>query len=298
MLFRSETGDFLTVVTRDTQRVVSFITGDLNSIMVSVSSFIGISYVLSRLNLHLYLAIISFAPLYGIVFLVFSGIRYKLSLAVREKNAKLADSMAASARHQRTIYLHRGQTIIAESLRYIIGECNDAEYKSLINNSWSGLSLSFISFLMSAIAFLWGSVLVLKGAVTLGMLLTFTSYSGKLLSPVTSLTSSALSWQETRVALSRIARYYELKDHPLSCNLRQQNINYVRFEGARLHKSDLDLTLEMRIAPVTSIVGYTGVGKSAICECLAGYATPASGIVTFSTNDGEDVCPQIGRAHV
>ncbi|MBS3949281.1 MAG: ABC transporter ATP-binding protein [Peptococcaceae bacterium] len=293
-----DAGDFLTVASRDTQRVVSFVTGDLNNIFVSIATFIGVSVVLANMNLALYAIIVLFIPFYLFVYKGFANIRYKLSLDIRNKHAILSDRMAASAKHQRTIYLHRCQAFIKGLLLDRIHDCNEAEFRSIVNNSWAGLSLSGISFLMSTVSFVLGTILVLRGRVTLGMLLSFTMYSGNLLSPVSSMTGIALSWQETRVAISNISRYRELKDSQIDCRREPLEIAWVSFEQAQFHKGNFDLTYQMRIAPVTSIVGLTGAGKSTICECLAGYITPTIGMVLYGTCDGDHISPLHMRGKV
>lgn len=293
-----DAGDFLTVSSRDVNRLVGFVTGDLNGILVSVTSFIGVSIVLAQMNLALYGLIVAFIPFYFLVYKAFSVMRYRLSLDVREKHAVLLDRMAAATKHQRTIYAHEAQNIIEGLLERRLQECNDAEYRSIINNSWSGLALSTISFLMSATAFTLGTVLVLQGSVTVGMLMAFTTYAGSLLSPVSSLTNMALSWQETKIATAKIARYRRPKEHAGQKINPSPSICAVNFERALFSQGRLNLTYHMELTPLTSIVGLTGVGKSTICECLAGYVSPTAGTVMYKTREGDLIQPPHFRRNV
>lgn len=293
-----EAGDFLTVSSRDVNRLVGFVTGDLNGILVSVTSFIGVSIVLAQMNLALYSLIVAFIPLYFLVYKAFSVIRYRLSLDVRDKHAVLSDRMAAATKHQRTIYAHEAQSIIGGLLEHRLQESNDAEYRSIINNSWSGLALSSISFLMSATAFTLGTSLVLQGSVTVGMLMAFTTYAGSLLSPVSSLTSMALSWQETKIATAKIALYRKPKEHISPKICPSPSICAVYFERALFLQGRLDLNYHMELTPLTSIVGLTGAGKSTICECLAGYVSPTAGVVMYKTSGGEFISPPHFRGNV
>lgn len=290
-------GDFLTTSSRDVNRLVSFVTGDLNSILVSVTSFIGVSLVLAHMNMALYGLIIAFIPLYFIVYKRFSDVRYRLSLDVRNRHGSLSDSMAAATRHQRTIYVHRAQRVIEAQLEHRLQDCNDAEYKSIINNAWSGLALSGISFMMSATAFILGTVLVVQGRVTVGMLMAFTTHTGSLLSPVSNLTNLALSWHDTRVAATKIAYYSGLQETRVGSMAYSPNVCAVSFERAVFQQGGLNLTYRMGLAPITSIAGRTGAGKSTICECLAGYLSPTAGIVVYETETGS-VAPSEIRRHV
>jgi len=292
-----ETGDFLTVSSRDTHRLMSFITGDLNSILVSVASFIGVSVVLANMNFTLYVLVIVFLPLYVLAYKTFAQIRYQQSLQIRDKHAVLTDRMVAAAKNQRTIYLHRGQEIVKRLLGQRIDDCNEAELKGIFVNSWSVLLLSGISFLMSAVTFGLGTGLVLNGRATVGMLLAFTTYSGSLLAPVSSITNMALSWQETRVAVAKIAQYINLGDHDAMLPT-PVNMSGVSFAGAQFQQGNMDLTYEMKLGRLTSIVGLTGSGKSTICECLAGYLAPIAGTVMYTTPAGASISPQHMRQNV
>ncbi len=284
-------GDFLTNILRDTGKVVSFITKDVNSILITASSFLGISIIFMIMHMRLFLALIIFIPLYSLVYKFFATIRYQNARELRRTYSELSTCLSSTARHQRTVYLHRCQNLILEKIRLALLRHNEMEYKTVETGAWAGLSLSGLSFFMSSISLLLGAFFVVRGEVTVGMMLSFTTYSGKLLSPVSSLTELALSWQETKIAIENLEEYYVKEKDITRENSKMANLTDVTFNEVKPYNSDLTFDFCMKLAPVTSIIGPNGVGKSTICECLAGYLRPSDGRILFRLSSGRSVSP-------
>lgn len=280
-----DTGEFITAMTRDVGRLAAFITQDLGSILIAIASFLGVSLILVRMDWLLYCLLVAFVPIFWLLYRRFARVKHRLARWHRQSFAGLSEELAATASQQRTIYLHHGQRVATEQVLQTVRNCNQAEFGNIAFGASSGLALSSVSFVMNTAALLIGIVFVLRGRVTLGMLLAFTGNSSKLLAPVASLTGIALSWQETKIALDNLGHYSSVGLIPAVGEGAAPAA--ARLQAVRPFAGGLRLDGSLQLTGMVSLVGNTGSGKSSICASLAGYIRPASGQILLTDHQGQ-----------
>ncbi|QDT63543.1 ABC transporter ATP-binding protein [Calycomorphotria hydatis] len=152
--------------------------------------------------------------------------------------------------------------------------------------------------LASAALLYYGGLQVLKGTLTLGDLMMFLVYLLMLLEPVAVLAQSAAQFQNSLSGLDRILDLLdEDREMPIDANTQQlerdQIHGAIRFEDVSFHYDSQgeswalrNIEFEAAAGEVIALVGRSGAGKTTLCNLVARFYDPSSGVVTL---DGVDL---------
>ncbi len=163
---------------------------------------------------------------------------------------------------------------------------------------WSYSDLITLS--QAAIVLYYGIFLTLKGEMTLGTLIAFTSYEGMLIWPVRQLGRILSEFGKATVAIGRID---EILDSPAeeeeNANLLHPSFHgQIRFENVSMSYHDgsralRDVSFEVQPGETIGILGPAGSGKSSLLKVLMGLY-PYEGRITL---DGVNL-REIDRSHL
>jgi ATP-binding cassette subfamily B protein len=141
--------------------------------------------------------------------------------------------------------------------------------------------------------FVYGGQQIIAGRMTLGTLVAFMAYHGRLLSPVQSLLGLSASLSSAKVSLSRVL---ELLDTPAEVQERPHAVGItaidrsIEFRNVTLrHDRRMvlqDVSFEIPARAFSLIVGPSGSGKSTIADLMIRLLDPDSGAVMI---DGVDL---------
>jgi ATP-binding cassette subfamily B protein len=187
----------------------------------------------------------------------------------------------------------------AERLRWVSTREVDvrAVYQPLIEN---------LPRLATALFVLYAGILVIRGSVTIGTLVLFTSYVAWLQSPFRILGFMVMLGQRARASASRI---FEIIDHDPEIVDRADAVDLVtvagdvRFEHVRFGYGDgpdilVDFDLRLRPGETVALVGRTGSGKSTAARLLPRFYDVRDGAVLIDGTDVRGVTLGSLRAHV
>lgn len=147
-----------------------------------------------------------------------------------------------------------------------------------------------------AILYFMGCAMVLRGDMTYGDVLAFTTYAMQLLGPAVRFSELARQLQEVRIAVERIMELYrqqpEVRDNPTAAPLPASGIRGdVDFENVNFHYDPgrpvlRDFTLRVNAGETIALVGPTGCGKSTVMLLLMRFFDVCGGSLKI---DGRDV---------
>ncbi|HET7228705.1 MAG TPA: ABC transporter ATP-binding protein [Longimicrobium sp.] len=140
--------------------------------------------------------------------------------------------------------------------------------------------------------FTWyGWLLILRGEMSLGDYIAFTSYMGYLYNPLQQITSLFSDFQQTAVNLGRMFEYLDQPVEqdpadaytapagittPIEGDVRMRDVSFgYSAEKRVLH----DITVHFPLGQVTAIVGPSGAGKSSLLRLIMRMEEPDSGQV-------------------
>ena len=280
-------GEYITVMLRDCTAVVNFTVRDLNSILVSCSTFVGVSVVLFRMSVALYCFALAFVPIYWFAYQCLSKKRSEVARTLREKYGVFSNTLTEISVHRRTVLLHRALGLTMELFERSMRSYNEEEKRQIRLSALSSTTMSGVSFVMTSLSLLFGIPMVIRGDISVGILLAFFTYAGRLVSPVAGMTSIALSWLEVKTAITHIDRFMHLPQTREGSSVESSDLNSLILHDVDPYGTgEYAYNTSLQLGSVTSFIGQTGAGKSTLCRLMAGYLYPISGKVMFKDANG------------
>jgi ABC-type multidrug transport system fused ATPase/permease subunit len=179
-------------------------------------------------------------------------------------------------------------------------------FKALDVQAYMNLSSALLTGLVTTTIVVLGTRYVLAGHMTLGSFLTYTAFTGLMVSPILQLVDSGSQFTEAAAGLERMhevlqeAREDDDPERTLGISRLQGT---VEFKNVSFGYSPGSVVLEQISfsAPAGSIialVGPSGAGKSTLIGLLAGFYKPSSGHLTVDDHDLARVCLEDFRSQL
>jgi ATP-binding cassette subfamily B protein len=286
-------GDIISRLNSDVAEIQKVATDSALSLALSLLTLVGTAGLLVWLNWKLFILCSFFIPFSVEGLRRARGPITRQAKTVRERNADFASALLESLNSIK--FIKSMGTEEAEASK--LAGCNQRYVDSLLRSqvlSSAGQAVpAFFLSLGALILLLYGGHLVINGQMTLGALVAFSAYQGRLISPIKNLMGLYLGIQRAGVSLERV---FELLDHQphvkeaihsisLSCvrgevELRGVSFNYEPGQET-LQNIDLLVPAGSRLA----IIGPTGAGKTTLMELLLRFYDPQQGQILLDGHD-------------
>lgn len=145
----------------------------------------------------------------------------------------------------------------------------------------------FINQIKDLIITAFVATLVIKGELTLGVMLSIQYIIGMLNSPISQLVSSLRQYQDAKLSTERLSDVYHIKPEDADIkiesvkgsNINDIVINNLSFKYDKTEETNTidELSLVIPKGKVTAIVGLSGSGKTTLMKLLLGFYTPDAG---------------------
>ncbi len=280
------TGDILQRI-NDHKRIQDFLTGSSLSVIFSVFNII----------------------IFGIVLLVYSGMIFLIYMGgsalyvayvwlFMKKRAELDHKRFAqqSANQSTVVQLVNGMQEIKLSAceqqkrwewERIQAKLFKVNIKSLALRQYQDSGAVLINQSKNLLITALVASLVVKGEMTLGMMLSVQYIIGQLNSPVNELIAFARDMQDARLSMDRLSEVRDkpdeedptrelLREIPEGKEIRLQNLNF-KYDPLSEYPTLDDINLVIPPGMQTAIVGLSGSGKPTLVKLLLGFYPPASG---------------------
>ncbi|WP_282939752.1 ABC transporter ATP-binding protein [Paenibacillus sp. RC67] len=190
------------------------------------------------------------------------------------------------------------------------GELNqkvmDLELRLNLVGRWYGMVLGILGPIGTALIYLYGGWNVVTGIMTIGSIVAFTQYLGRLYGPVTTLLNLHV---EVATALGVFQRIFEYEDMEpeVADSLTARELPGVQGRVAYRHVTYAyqpgkyalsDVSFEALPGEVVAIVGPSGAGKSTLIGMLGRLYDPTSGAVEIDGFDIKEVTLETLRSQV
>ena len=280
------TGDILQRI-NDHKRIQDFLTGSSLSVIFSVFNIIIFGIVLLVYSGMIFLIFMGGSTLYVTYVWLFMKKRAELdhkrfaqqsanqSTVVQLVNGMQEIKLSACEQQKRWEW----ERIQAKLFRVNIKRLALRQYQDsgavLINQSKNLLITALVASL------------VVKGEMTLGMMLSVQYIIGQLNSPVNELIAFARDMQDARLSMDRLSEVRDkpdeedptrelLREIPEGKEIRLQNLNF-KYDPLSEYPTLDDINLVIPPGKQTAIVGMSGSGKTTLVKLLLGFYPPASG---------------------
>ena len=282
-----QTGDILQRM-GDHERVQSFLTGKTLSILYAIVSLVIFSIVLLVYNITVFFVFLISSMIYGVWISLFLKRRKVLDYCRFEKQAEAQNrtyQMVTTMQEIKLQNCERRQRWEWEDTQVDLFE---VQMKSLKLQQTEQAGSIFINSLKNILVTVFAATAVIKGDMTLGMMLSVQYIIGQLSSPVSQMMGFIYSLQDVRISLERInevmgkadedsphtVRSFQSQDRSISI----QNLSF-SYEPQSSRKTLEDINMEIPQGKVTALVGASGSGKTTILKLLLGYYPTQDGMI-------------------
>jgi ATP-binding cassette subfamily B multidrug efflux pump len=291
---RSHAGDILSRAIQDVDRI-RFLTGRASlRVIDGTTLMLATAVILFWMNPHLALLAVLAMPLLAWRAINF-GLKFRpLSAKIQRQLSVLTTRVEQNLRGARVVKAFSQED--AEIARFDLENQRWYElsaYSSRLQATGSSM-LQLIANLGSVLILWYGGAMVMRGELTLGELVAFTTYMAQLLNPVRLLGMIIPAIAMAGAAAERVFEILdtvpEVEEDPGAPDLPTFR-GHVLFEGVSFSYGKRrevlkNIDLEARPGQIIALVGQTGSGKSTIINLIPRFYDPTAGRITI---DGIDI---------
>ena len=288
----SKSSDILTILMQDIENVSGMLSREIINVGYDIIMIIGISVFL--IYTYWKLSIVVFIILVLLIF-----VQKKINTRI-EKTTE--ESRNSAIQLQRPI-----QEMVTNLLSFIIGNMGSFQEKKIqmkeenfakikiktsVTISVFSATISFISGVLVGMIIGLGSIQVINGEMTVGVLLAFEIYTQRLLSPLSNLANISADLSVVNVSLKRIEKFLNEENYiNNSVEILPKKIGDIVFDRVSFgYKEDIEIldriSFKINKGKIHAFVGESGAGKSTIVNLLYGLWQGYSGNIFI---DGKDI---------
>lgn len=282
----------------DHNRVEKFLTNQILNVMFSLLGFIIFGIVLLCYNKVIFLVFLAGSIIYGLWIAAFLKKRKRLDYLFFEKQATNNNRTYEFITSMQEIKLQDCEQRRRWEWEDVQAELFQVNMKSIKLQQTQEAGSIFINEIKNIVITVLAATAVIKGQMTLGMMLAVQYIIGQLNSPVEQLMQFLYSIQDVKISLERINEIHQMENEDTNANHIQhfnnidQNLYFHKVDFKYdPHKSKKILDNIQVFIPkgkVTAIVGTSGSGKTTMIKLLLGYYKVQKGCITIGqTNINE-----------
>lgn len=272
---KSETGELIQRCTSDIETIRRFLSIQLIGVLRCLFMVLLVVYVMFNLSTEMTLiSVITLPFIFAFAFIFFSKVK-KVFKEVDEAEASLSTVLQENLTGVRVIKAFARQKY--ETSKF------DEKNKDYMNKAYKMMRLlalywgcsDFICFLQIGIVLALGSIRAVRGEISLGTLVAFTSYINMLVWPTRQLGRTLTDMGKAVVSIRRINEIFDepieiLEENHLKPDIKG-NISFqnVYFEYKEEEPVLKDVSFSIKSGSTVAIIGPTGSGKSSLIYLLA-----------------------------
>jgi ATP-binding cassette subfamily B protein len=303
----TKTGEIMNRVSSDVDNIDNVVTGTLVSIVTNVFTMLTTVATIFILDWRLALIAMAIIPLMIVPLSPVGRRMYDIRKATREKR----DEMESITQETLSI---SGITLIKSFVRepfergrfYKAGtELMKLEINLAMVGRWFIAAITAMVVIGPAVVWLTGGWLAISGGVTVGTIVAFVAYLGRLYGPASLLAGVQVQIVSALAVFERIFEYLDMQPegaekpgatvlHDPSTGAGQAVRGEIAFEDVQFAYTPERTALNgvsFRVAPgqMAAFVGPSGAGKTTITQLVPRFYDPQSGAVRVDGHDVRDV---------
>ncbi|SCY70059.1 ATP-binding cassette, subfamily B [Novosphingobium aromaticivorans] len=289
-------GDLMSRLNSDVSDVQRAAGDTLLSVLSNVLFFAGSVGMMLWLDWKLFLVGTLLVPLAVASFLHFQRRMTDLTRQMRERGADIGSLLVDTIMGMRTVNALGAEAHEADRFRAANAGFIHAMLRMQTVSFLTGALPGTIVTASTAAVIVFGGKQIIDGTMTIGALVAFLTYHGRLLAPVQALMGLTATLASARVALARIFELFdtsaEVADAPAPRPLPPVT-RAIRLDGVTMHHGRepvlRDVSLTIPAGSLTAILGASGAGKSTLADLLVRFLDPVAGRITIDGIDLRDL---------
>jgi len=293
----TKAGEILSRLQNDVAGVAGVVSGTLVTLSTNVLVLVSTLVVIFNMDWQLSLVACAILPFFILPTRRVGQVRSKLSKQTQERLAELTSYIqeTLSVSGYLLTRLFGAQTYEAKRFQDKAAAVRDLQIQQSMLGRWFFMFLMMFATVGPAFIYLVGGHEIISGRLTLGTVVAFVFYLGRLYGPATGLVNAHV---EIMSAVSLFRRIFEYLDLPIEIiepaapariaaprgDLRFEGVSMGYQPGGAMTVEDL--TFEAARGQMVALVGPSGAGKTTVTYLACRLYDPSAGRVTF---DGVDL---------
>lgn len=278
----------------------------IKNILTSVSLSLIMDIVLATvsasilyvMNQKLFVVILVLTIVSAALIYIFKGPYKKINLEQMEAGARLNSQIIESLKGIETIKVHAVEENSIEKLELEYIRNLKIAFKEGVLSNIQGSISGAVSSVGNLILMYIGAMMIMKGDITLGSLMTFSTLSGYFMDPIGRLIGLQLSIQEASISLKRISEIYEVEKEQDETEVEKIKLekidgdielNNITFRYGSRSPVLNDVSIKIPKGKKVALVGESGSGKTTISKLLLKYYTPEEGKINVNDYNIEEL---------
>lgn len=301
------TGDILQRID-DNNRIEEFLTSASLSILFSFFNLFVFGIVLAVYSLKILLVFITGSVLYILWVSLFMKSRGQLDHQRFRQMSSTNSKLIQMVNGMQEIKLTQSELNKRWEWENLQASLFRLRVKGLSIMQYQSAGATFINEVTNILVTIVAATAVLKGDMTLGMMLAVQFIIGQLNVPVNQIIGFFRVSQDARLSLDRLSEIHMMEDEesdsamkvkkmPEKRDIYINNLSY-QYEGPRspFALKDIDLVIEEN--KVTAIVGMSGSGKTTLLKMILGFYQPVTGEILVGDTRLQNLSLRIWRRKV
>jgi ATP-binding cassette, subfamily B, bacterial len=280
------TGDILQRI-EDNNRIEDFLTSASLNILFSFFNLVVFGIVLAIFSIKILLVFITGSIFYILWVSLFMKSRARLDHQRFKQMSVSSSKLINIVNGMQEIKLTQSELSTRWDWENIQASLFGLKVKGLSIIQYQSAGATFINEISNVFITIISATAVLKGDMTLGMMLAVQFIIGQLNVPVNQIIGFFRMSQDAKMSLDRLAEVHHMDDEepnpemkvrklPDKKDIYINNLSY-QYEGPRSPFALKDIDLYIEENKITAIVGTSGSGKTTLLKMLLGFYQPVSG---------------------
>ena len=293
-LTKRQTGELGSMVLNDVEAILTSATYNVLHFFTDTLSAVAIIAIMFYLNWRLALIALVVVPLNGLTYVYFRPLFHKATLKRQEATAatlsyvqqtlsaiRLVKFFAAEKHHDRFFFRESKELLFSQA-------------KVSVLESIAGNISQFVVRIQPIAILCFGGIEAIKGRLTIGELVAFSTYLEYLSAPVYRILHFHLGLAATKAVLQRLFQVLDLTDEHSEDRNQQKDspknvVGHIQFQsvGFAYDKLDVlkDINLDVPPGTTVALVGPSGSGKTTLTNLIPRLYEPNTGRLLL---DGRD----------
>jgi len=301
------TGDILQRI-EDNNRIEEFLTSTSLNIIFSFFNLFVFGIVLAVFNIKIILLYLAGTALYITWVSIFMKSRAQLDHQRFKKLSESGTKLINIVNGMQEIKLTQSELSMRWDWEKLQASLFRLKVKGLGIIQYQTAGATFINEVTNVLITIVAATAVLKGNMTLGMMLATQFIIGQLNVPVNQIIGFFRMSQDARMSLDRLAEVHQMDDEEPNPEMKVRNLPdhkdiYVnnlsyQYEGPRSPFALKDIDLFIEENKITAIVGTSGSGKTTLLKMLLGFYQPVNGEILVGDTRLSNISLKIWREKV